>query len=214
MWWTVRGSVSRAFFPDFQGVGEACSYSPFPCSELGWAQAKGESTFVPEQFSGPSEPEKGRAGSLGRELVAGVVEDASGELGLSGEPTEPTQPLSGGPRANPVPCSQSQERDFSKLAYVYPPTDSLSPPCWLPLTSALLGHSLTPTPNLTPHLSCPTPPPALLLPHPHLGIFLNFLSQPLTPKHPSGPIQWLPSPDLRLHLPTLTFTFPKKEAPA
>lgn len=155
--WTVRGSVSRAFFPDFQGVGEACSYSPFPCSELGWAQAKGESTFVPEQLSGPSQPEKGRAGSLGRELVAGVVEDASGELGLSGEPTEPTQPLSGGPRANPVPCFQSQERDFSKLACVYPPTDSLSPPCWLPLTSALLSHSLTPHPK---------PDPSPLLPHP------------------------------------------------
>ena len=80
-----------------QGAGEACSYSPVPSSELGWAQAEGERTFVPEQLSGSSEPDKGRAGSLDRELVAEVVEDTSGELGLSGEPTEPTQPLSGGP---------------------------------------------------------------------------------------------------------------------
>lgn len=76
--------------------------------------------------------------------------------------------------AIPVPCSQSQERDSSKLASVYPVTDSLSP-CRLPLTSALLSHSLTPTPDLTPHLSCPTHP-APLLPHPHQGSFLNPLS--------------------------------------
>lgn len=111
-WWTVSGSVSPAFFPDLQGKGEACSYSPLPCSELGWAQAEGERTLGPERLSGPSEPEKGRAGSLGRELVAEVVEDTSGELGLSGEPAEPTQPLSGGPKLSLSPVLRAKRGTF------------------------------------------------------------------------------------------------------
>lgn len=99
-----------------------------------------------------NELQEGGVGSMGRELVADVGGGTSGELGLPWGTTDPPPPfLRWSMRSLPLPpCSQSQERDFSKLASVYPVTDSLALPCLalpcqLPLTSGLLSHLLIPT---------------------------------------------------------------------